>query len=149
MFVRFGPSHQRNGSVNDRSRYDAGMSSAPVLLVHPHTREPQWIVRQLRTEGRPIPRWVWATGEERAAVGCLSVEWQDSALHRRRMKLARFVVDREDALPPLRDVTIVRMVYGDLTITGFETIRDHDFAQTWYCRIAREGWEQRGKPDDV
>ena len=118
------------------------------LILHPPSDEPLWVVRTLRKEGKPIPRWVWATGEERALVGALSVDWEISATYRRQLKLARFVIEREDALPPLRDVTIVRMARGDLTITGFETIGDRDFAQTWFCRIAREDWEQRGKPDE-
>jgi len=66
------------------------------------------------------------------------------------MNVVRFwTIDaKEDLLPWLRDVGLVRLNTNDLTITGFECIGDREYAQSWYCRIAREGWERRGKPDE-
>ncbi len=39
-------------------------------------------------------------------------------------------------LPPLRDVTIIRMLHGDLTTARFETIADRDYVQSWFYRLA-------------
>ena len=109
---------------------------------------PLWIVRPLRERGRKIPRHTWQAGEERALVGRLKVAWTVSEKHRRQMHVARFQVDSRDALPLIRDVHLVQLAGADLTITGFEEIEDREYAQTWFCRIAVEGWQGRGKPDE-
>ena len=113
-----------------------------------HSEHPHWIVRTLRERGAPIPRFVWYAGEEDALLGELSIDWEDSDVHRRRMRLARFGYAGTTLLPPLRDVRVVRMMGNDLTLTGFEQIEDREYAQSWFCRLAREGWVQRGKPED-
>ena len=126
------------------------MSQSPALILHPESDWPQWIVRPLRNEGKPIPRFVWHAGEREAPIGYLCIDWEVSDIHRRGMKLAKFTLPGATgfALPPLRDVAVVRLAVNDLTITGFEQIGDREFAQTWYCRLARVGWVGRGKPDE-
>jgi hypothetical protein len=37
----------------------------------------------------------------------------------------------EDLVPPLIDVSILYVRHENLVLTGFETIEDQDFAQTW------------------
>ena len=64
------------------------------------------------------------------------------------MHVARFTFDGNDLLPCIRDVHVVRLSGGDLTLAGFEQVEDREYAQTWFCRMAREGWIHRGKPDD-
>ena len=122
--------------------YHAQMPDSSVLLLAKATDWPQWIVRTLRERGRPIPRFVWQAGEEEPAIGHLVIDWEASDVHRRRMKLARVQDGLKDLLPPLRDATIVRFKANDLTITGFEQVEDREYAQTWFCRLAREGWVQ-------
>ena len=124
------------------------MPPPPIVVLQSPNGTAQWRVRTLRKEGKPIPRWVWVTGEEEAPVGVLAIDWERSENHRRVLKLATLTADREILLPPLRDVTIVRLLHGDLTLTGFETIGDHDYAQSWFCRLACEDSPHRGKPDE-
>lgn len=93
---------------------------------------PAWIIRPLRNRGAPIPRFVWAAGEENALLGYLVIDWEDSDVHRRRMKMARVLAPAgKELLPPLRDVNIVRYRGRDLTITGFEQVEDREYAQSW------------------
>lgn len=106
----------------------------PTLILHPLNCTAQWRVRTLRNEGNPIPRWVWASKAAKAPVGILTIDWGVSHVYNRKLKLATLRCERDDLLPPLRDVTIIRMLHGDLTIAGFETITDRDYAQSWFCR---------------
>ena len=109
---------------------------------------PLWIVRQLRDRGMRIPRYVWQAGETAPPIGQLEIDWTVSDKHRRQMHVARLYDRGKDLLPCIRDVHVVRLSHGDLTIAGFEQIEDREYAQTWFCRIARVGWVERGKPDD-
>lgn len=109
---------------------------------------PLWIVRTLRERGMRIPRFVWQAGENEPPLGRLSVDWTVSAKHRRQMHVARLYDGAHDLLPCIRDVHIVRLTAADLTITGFEELEDREYAQTWYCRIARFAAGHRGKPED-
>ena len=90
----------------------------------------------------------WASKEEEAPVGILTIDVEQSVVYNRKLKLATLRGEREDLLPPLRDVTIIRMIHGDLTIAGFETLMDRDYAQSWFCRLATREFQCRGKPDD-
>ena len=124
------------------------MRGTPTLILATGSDEPQWIVRTMRDQGKPIPRWVWGCKEEGASIGHLEIDWENSPIHHRQLKLASLLAGGKHLLPPLRDVTIVRFKHGDLTITGFEQIEEREYAQTWFCRLAREGWQMRGKPDE-
>ena len=123
------------------------MRGTPALLLATGSDEPQWIVRTMRDRGKPIPRWVWGCNEGGASIGHLEVDWEDSHVHHRR-NLRRYGAPERTCSPPLHDATIVRFKANDLTITGFEQIEDREYAQSWFCRLAREGWEMRGKPDE-
>lgn len=109
---------------------------------------PLWIVRTLRERGMRIPRFVWQAGESDPPTGLLLVDWTVSEKHRRQMHVARLYSGAHDLLPCMRDVHIVRLTAGDLTITGFEELEDREYAQTWHCRLAGLCRGPRGKPDD-
>ena len=109
---------------------------------------PAWIVRTLRDRGMRIPRYVWQSGEQSAPIGLLEIDWTVSKKHRRQIHVARLLAAGKDLLPCIRDVHIVRLTSANLTLTGFEQIEDREYAQTWFCRLARTGWAERGKPDD-
>ncbi len=94
------------------------MPPSPDLILHPLSGTTQWRVRTLRNEGKPIPRWVWASKEEEAPVGILTIDVEQSVVYNRKLKLATLRGEHKDLLPPLRDVTIIRMLHGDLTIAG-------------------------------
>ena len=118
----------------------------PTNTLLGHDFAPLWIVRCLRDRGRRIPRYVWAAGEQDPPIGRLKIDWTVSEKHRRQMHVATLTTDRGELLPCMRDVHIVRLEWGDLTLTGFEEMEDREYAQTWFCRLAVEGWERRGKP---
>lgn len=124
------------------------MMQSATLVIHSANGIAQWRVRTMRTAGKPTPRWVWATKEEEAPVGILIIDWTQSVNHRRVTKQATLRGEHENLLPPLRDVTILRILHGDITLTGFETIGDQDYAQSWFCRLALKDFQQRGKPDE-
>lgn len=115
----------------------------------PANFHPAWIVRPLRELGMRIPRFVWQAGEAAPPTGYLEATWTVSEKHRRQMHIARLHGGAgNDLLPCIRDVHIVKLSAGDLTLAGFEEIGNREYAQTWYCRLLRSGWAARGKPDD-
>jgi hypothetical protein len=87
---------------------------------------------RMRAEGRLMPRWQVNT---RAGVvaGELLVAQQAHRKLRRAALMARLVEagTGEDLVPPLIDVSILYVKHNNLVLTGFETIEDQDFAQTW------------------
>ena len=108
-----------------------------------------WIVRTLRDRGRRIPRFVWAAGEHDPPCGMLEVTWERSEQHHRQLHVARLIGgNAKQILPCIRDVHIITLSHGDLTLAGFEQVEDREYAQTWYCRVLRKEWERRGKPED-
>jgi hypothetical protein len=64
------------------------------------------------------------------------------------MQLAKVYEPRNGLLPVLRDVYIIAISAGDLTLAGFEQIEYREYTQTWFCRLVREGLRPSGKPDD-
>lgn len=124
-----------------------GMRGSPTLITY-GSEAPLWIVRPLRERGRRIPRYVWQAGETDPPIGLLDIGWTASEQHRRQMHVATLKLDAKDLLPCLRDVHVVALSVGDLTLAGFEQVEDREYAQTWFCRLLREGWEVRGKPAD-
>jgi hypothetical protein len=124
-----------------------GMRGSPKLICY-GSAEPLWIVRPLRERGRRIPRFVWTAGEHEPHIGRLHIDWTESERHKRRMHVATLTLHAKDFLPCIRDVHIIRLSVGDLTLAGFEEVEDREYAQTWFCRLLREGWEHRRKPDD-
>jgi hypothetical protein len=118
-----------------------GLDVAPYEPIY-------WIVRPLRERGKRIPRFVWQAGEEEAPIGALVVTWERSDQHHRQMHVARLLGGSKNILPMIRDVHIITLNHGDLTLAGFEQVEDREYAQTWYCRVLRKGWRSRGKPED-
>lgn len=107
----------------------------------------QWMLRTMRDSGRQTPRWVWNTGESRRAIGILQIKPAESLRHRRLMTVATFSVpDTQELL--LRDVRIVTLDHGSMMLTGFELVEDREYAQSWFCRLARCDVVERGKPDE-
>ncbi len=122
------------------------MPSPPIVVLQSPNGTAQWRVRTLRKDGKPIPRWVWVTGEEEAPVGVLAIDWERSEITD-GSEAGHAHCRPRNLLPPLRDVTILRLLHGDL-LTGFETIGDHDYAQSWFWRLACDETPHRGKPDE-
>ena len=103
----------------------------------------------MRTNGKPIPRFVWTGASSKPHVGLLTVDVEKSDIHNRTLKLARLQGGTGNLLPPLRDVKLVRWFPQYFILTGFETLGDAEVAQSWLCRAALgELADVGGKPDE-
>lgn len=120
----------------------------PVELITYDSHGALWLVRLMRNEGERIPRFVWAAGETDPPIGRLTVKLENEGRYFRQLLVARLRHGSKDLVGPLRDARIVALDHEALTITGFETIGERDYAQTWFCRIAVKGWLGRGRPDE-
>ena len=97
-----------------------------------------FVLLRMRTDGRLMPRWQVNTRAGMVA-GELQVSQQPHRKLRRSTLVARLLQPGpgEDLVPPLIDVSILYVRHANLVLTGFETIEDQDFAQTWM--LANDG----------